>query len=82
MLYGTGRELDGQGRLRPDYWEMREAVQREVTALISRINEENIRELTALDVFQKEFLQLNGFEVEGVDYSEEIDLEELKRLVS
>ncbi|WP_066315756.1 enoyl-ACP reductase FabV [Bacillus sp. FJAT-29814] len=80
MLYGTGREFDGQGRLRPDYWEMREDVQREVNAQMGRINEENIRELTALDVFQKEFLQLNGFEVEGVDYSEEIDLEELKLL--
>jgi enoyl-[acyl-carrier protein] reductase / trans-2-enoyl-CoA reductase (NAD+) len=81
MLYGSAREVDEYGRLRPDFWEMREDVQQEVASLMSRVHQENIRELTALDVFQKEFLQLNGFEVDGVDYSEEVSLEELKRLV-
>jgi enoyl-[acyl-carrier protein] reductase / trans-2-enoyl-CoA reductase (NAD+) len=80
MLYGNGRVVDGHGRLRPDSWEMREDVQEEVATLMVRINEGNIRELTALDVFQREFLQLNGFEVEGVDYTEDLDLERLKWL--
>jgi enoyl-[acyl-carrier protein] reductase / trans-2-enoyl-CoA reductase (NAD+) len=80
MFYGKGREVDGQGRLRPDYWEMRDDIQQEVAAIMSQITAENIKELTAMDVFRKEFLQLNGFEIDGVNYEADVDVTELKRL--
>ncbi len=80
MLYGNKREYDGNGFLRPDSWELREDVQMQVQAIVNQVTPENFREITAVEVFTKEFMQLNGFSYEGVDYSAEIDLEELRQL--
>jgi enoyl-[acyl-carrier protein] reductase / trans-2-enoyl-CoA reductase (NAD+) len=80
MLYGEKREYDENGYLRPDSWELREDVQTEVKAIIDRVTPENFKELTAVDVFTKEFLQLNGFLIDGVNYDEELDLEALNQL--
>jgi enoyl-[acyl-carrier protein] reductase/trans-2-enoyl-CoA reductase (NAD+) len=80
MLYGTKREYDEKGRLRPDSWEMREDIQKEVSELMAQVTPDNFREILAVDVFTKEFMQLNGFEIDGVDYSAEVDLEELSKL--
>ncbi|MCM3764181.1 enoyl-ACP reductase FabV [Neobacillus niacini] len=80
MLYGDKREYDENGYLRPDSWELREDVQAEVKAIIDQVTPDNFRELTAVDVFTKEFMQLNGFLFDGVNYEEEIDLEALSQL--
>lgn len=81
MLYGNKREYDEKGMLRPDSWEMNEEVQRRVLEIMDQITPENFKEITAVDVFEKEFMQLNGFEFDEVDYDEEFDLEELKVLL-
>jgi enoyl-[acyl-carrier protein] reductase/trans-2-enoyl-CoA reductase (NAD+) len=80
MLYGNKREIDDKGRLRPDSWEMREDIQKEVKEIMDNVTPENFKDITAADVFIKEFMQLSGFEVEGVNYNEDINLEELQKL--
>jgi enoyl-[acyl-carrier protein] reductase / trans-2-enoyl-CoA reductase (NAD+) len=80
MLYGSKREIDEVGRLRPDNWEMSDDVQSEVKTIMDQITQENFKDLTAFDLFREEFLQINGFNVDGVDYEIDLDLEELKQL--
>lgn len=80
MFYGNNREFDTQGRLRPDNWEMREDVQSEVKEIMNRITPENFKSLIANDLCKKEFLRLNGFEYDGIDYNMDVNLEVLKEL--
>ncbi|MGV0168291.1 enoyl-ACP reductase FabV [Furfurilactobacillus sp. WILCCON 0119] len=80
MVYGTKRELDDRGRLRPDAWELRDDIQAKVTDLMAKITPENFNtDLTGYAQFRREFLQLNGFEVPGAD-QDVVNLEELKNL--
>ena len=80
MLYGNKSEYDEKGRLRPDSWELDEKVQAKVSALMSELTPENFKtDLTSYDLFRKEFLNLNGFEVDG-NTVDEIDFEELVTL--
>jgi enoyl-[acyl-carrier protein] reductase / trans-2-enoyl-CoA reductase (NAD+) len=59
---------DEVGRIRLDDREMREDVQSEVMKLFPRVTTENLRELADFAGFQREFRNLFGFEVPGVDY--------------
>ena len=80
MLYGDNAEYDNKGRLRPDSWELNEETQAKTKKLIGQINEENFTSnLTAYDLFIKEFSNLNGFMVDGYE-EKEITLEELTAL--
>ncbi len=70
FLAGGKKEmLDSDGRVRLDEHETRADVQAGVTALWPQVTTENLRELTDFAGFQREFRNLFGFEVEGVDYS-------------
>lgn len=80
MLFGNERIMDKRGRLRPDSLEMREDVQKEVKEIMDNVTLENFKDTTAVDLFRKEFMQLNGFEFDNIDYKESIDLKELKKL--
>lgn len=73
-------EFDDFGRLRMDDWELREDVQGEVNDLWEKITPENFKVLSDYEGYKKEFMQLSGFEVEGVNYDEDIDIEVLKSL--
>jgi enoyl-[acyl-carrier protein] reductase / trans-2-enoyl-CoA reductase (NAD+) len=68
-------KFDEAGRIRLDDREMLPDVQAEVTAIWSRVNTENLRELTDFEGFQHEFRALFGFEIEGVDYAEPVETE-------
>ncbi|OAB38410.1 enoyl-ACP reductase FabV [Paenibacillus glacialis] len=68
-----GTPLDEKGRIRIDDWELREDVQAEVTQIWNQIMTENIRELTDLEGYTREFFQLFGFETEGVDYDADVN---------
>lgn len=80
MVYGNQREVDAEGRLRPDAWEQRVDIQTAVSELMTKITPENFNtDLTGYAEFRREFMQLNGFEVPGV--SETVaDLESLQQL--
>jgi enoyl-[acyl-carrier protein] reductase/trans-2-enoyl-CoA reductase (NAD+) len=66
---------DGEGRIRIDDRELRPDVQAEISALFSKINENNVFELSDAAGFKHNFLEINGFDVAGVDYDADIDPE-------
>lgn len=77
MLYGTKMEKDTDGRIRPDSWELSSEIQERVNPILESITPENFTQNSDVDSFVEEFMQLNGFNIDGVDYDEEIDLEAL-----
>ena len=77
MIYGDHKELDSDRRLRPDNWEMREDVQSAVENLWDKVTPENFKELTDYAGVREEFMNLNGFDFDNVDYNQDLDLDEL-----
>ena len=72
-LYGSHPCVDEEGRLRADGKELDPEVQAAVDALWSQISTETLRELSDYEGYRREFLQLFGFEVDGVDYEQDVD---------
>ncbi len=74
---GPGRKpvLDAEGRIRIDDLEMGGEVQAEVAALWERISADNFATLGDYAGFKREFRQLFGFEVPGIDYAEAVEVE-------
>jgi len=72
-LYSAAPYLDEEGRLRADGKELDPAVQAAVAKLWDGINTDTLRELSDFDGYKREFLQLFGFEVDGVDYDAEVN---------
>lgn len=73
MIYGNKPNYDEKGRLRPDSWELKPETQAKVEALFNQINNDNFKtNLTGYDIFRKEFLNINGFDVDGC---EEVEFE-------
>ena len=62
-----------KGRLRADGKELTPEIQSEVAELWDQINTDNLRELSDFDGYRQEFLQLFGFEVDGVDYDADVN---------
>lgn len=75
-VYGSaGLVTDADGRLHVDDYEMEPAVQKAVSEIWPKINTANLRELSDFYGYQKDFLKLFGFGVDGVDYRQEVDAE-------
>lgn len=72
-LYGAEPYLDEEGRLRADRKELDPAIQDAVAELWDGISTENLRQRSDFAGYKQEFLQLFGFEVDGVDYEAEVD---------
>jgi enoyl-[acyl-carrier protein] reductase/trans-2-enoyl-CoA reductase (NAD+) len=72
-LYGPQPRLDADGRWRVDYKELEPAVQQRVAALWNEITTETIGTLSDFAGYKRNFLNLFGFEVPGVDYDAEVD---------
>lgn len=68
FLYSENpKDLDEEGRIRIDDWEMREDVQQEVAEILEKVNSDNVYELTDLIGFREEFFHLFGFELDQVE---------------
>jgi len=65
--------LDSEGRIRIDDWEMAEDVQTEVAKYWDKVTTETLAEISDIDGYRKEFFNLFGFELEGVDYEKDTD---------
>ncbi|WP_343252323.1 enoyl-ACP reductase FabV [Ligaoa zhengdingensis] len=74
-LYGGDPQLDEQGLIRIDDWEMRDDVQREVETLWRKIDNSNLAESTDLDGYWEDFYRMFGFSTPGVDYDADVDVE-------
>ena len=74
-LYGesSSLDLDADGRIRLDDWEMSDEVQQKIKELWPQVNSGNLLEITNFLEYQEEFLRLFGFGLSGVDYDLEVD---------
>ncbi len=72
---GATPATDGEGRIRLDDWEMRPAVQSAVAALWPTLTSANLPAISDYAVFKREFRQLFGFEVDGIDYAVPVEVE-------
>lgn len=72
---GASPSVDGEDRVRLDDLELEAAIQQEIDAVWPAITTENFRALTDYDAYKRGFRQLFGFEVDGVDYDEPVELE-------
>jgi enoyl-[acyl-carrier protein] reductase/trans-2-enoyl-CoA reductase (NAD+) len=74
-LYGADAQVDDQGRIRMDDWELRDDVQSAVDELWPQVNSENVFQLADLDGYNRDFLAIHGFGREDIDYEADIDTE-------
>jgi enoyl-[acyl-carrier protein] reductase/trans-2-enoyl-CoA reductase (NAD+) len=66
----TGKDVpvDDKGRIRIDDWEMRDDIQAKVAKLWDEATTENLSQIGDLEGYKKDFYNLFGFNIEGVDY--------------
>lgn len=72
-LYNTSPSLDDEGRLRADGKELVAEVQQSVEALWDQVTTENLDSISDFAGYQREFMNLFGFEIDGVDYDADVD---------
>ncbi|ELV8682939.1 trans-2-enoyl-CoA reductase family protein [Vibrio fluvialis] len=78
-LYGkTPVPVDGERLVRMDDWELNPDTQERVRQLLSDMNGDNFKQVGDYAGFKAEFLHLNGFGFDNVDYDADIDLERYK----
>ncbi|MEQ2440437.1 enoyl-ACP reductase FabV [Solibaculum intestinale] len=65
-------QVDGEGMLRLDDWEMRDDVQREVSRLWETVATENVEQLADIDGYWEDFYRMFGFHLPGVDYDADV----------
>ena len=76
FLYAKkGTTVDEAGRIRLDDWEMQQDVQHPVADLWKKVTTDTMDQLSDLKGCRKDFYKLFGFEVPGVSYAEEVDIE-------
>ncbi len=63
--------LDEAGRIRVDDWEMADDIQAEVAKLWNETTTENLSEISDIEGYRKEFFNLFGFELDGIDYEKD-----------
>jgi len=69
-LYTTDGKVpvDSENRIRIDDWEMRDDVQKAVVEKMKNVTVENVYAQTDIAGVKHDFLEVHGFDVEGVDY--------------
>lgn len=72
---GVTPRLDEAGRIRIDDWELAPDVQEAVGRIWNEVSTDTLSTLTDYAGFKRAFRELFGFEVEGVDYAQPVDVE-------
>jgi enoyl-[acyl-carrier protein] reductase/trans-2-enoyl-CoA reductase (NAD+) len=67
--------VDSEGRIRIDDWEMREDVQNAVKERMKIVTPENVFTQTDVAGFKHDFLEAHGFDVEGIDYNANVEIQ-------
>ncbi|MGJ8515933.1 enoyl-ACP reductase FabV [Carnimonas bestiolae] len=70
---GSAGATDEEGRYRVDDWELRDDVQNECKALWPKVTTENLFDLTDYAGYKHQFLKLFGFEIDTVDYDQDVN---------
>ncbi len=70
---GQPPQLDDEGRLRLDDWELRDDVQQACKALWPTVTTENLWQITDYAGYKSEFLQLFGFGRKDVHYDDDVN---------
>lgn len=73
-LYNQPTQVDNTGAIRIDNWEMREDIQAEVAHIWQSITTDSLEQQADFAGYQKDFLRLFGFGIDGVDYQKESNL--------
>jgi enoyl-[acyl-carrier protein] reductase/trans-2-enoyl-CoA reductase (NAD+) len=81
-LYSDNPRFDEAGRFSQNYKELEDSVQSRVQEIWDKVETETIDELTDYVGYHHEFLKLFGFDVDGVDYDEDVSpLAEINNLL-
>lgn len=72
-LYGGNTELDENGLLRMDDYEMDPMLQSKIAEIWDKLSDENVAEYADFAEYDNEFLKLFGFGADGVDYTKDTD---------
>lgn len=73
MYSPAGVQIDDQGFIRLDDWEMQDDIQTEVSKLWAAVNTQNLEALTDIQGYRHEFQKLFGFDLADVNYAQEVD---------
>ena len=73
-LYTADKKVptDEEGRIRIDDWELDPKIQSEIDERMSKLNESNVSQYLDIPRIRKDFLNINGFAVDGVDYEKDV----------
>lgn len=74
-IYSGDLKLDSKGRICMDDLEMLPEVQKKVSKLWDEANNHNISEISDIEGYRREFFRLFGFEFDGVDYSQDVEID-------
>ncbi len=71
----TSVPVDGERLVRMDDWELNPDTQQRVREVLAEMNGSNFQQMGDYAGFKSEFLRLNGFGFDGIDYDADVDLE-------
>ena len=66
--------LDADGMIRMDDYEMLPDIQEKVTEVWNNISQENFKDCTDIDGYWKDFYEMFGFGIDGVDYDADVEV--------
>lgn len=67
--------VDEKRLIRMDDYEMKNEVQEEILHCWDSVSENNIKDIADIDEYWKEFYEIFGFGIEGVDYEADVDIQ-------
>jgi enoyl-[acyl-carrier protein] reductase/trans-2-enoyl-CoA reductase (NAD+) len=72
--HGSNESLDSEDRIRVDNFELQQDVQAEVIELWNKVSTENLREITDIDRYRREFLKLFGFGINDINCKANVEI--------
>ncbi len=72
--------VDAERLIRMDEWELDADTQQQVAQIMADMNADNFRQIGDYQGYLQEFMQLNGFGFDNIDYQQDVDIEALKQL--
>ncbi|MDE1251303.1 trans-2-enoyl-CoA reductase family protein [Vibrio aestuarianus] len=80
-LYCQGKvPVDSERLIRLDDWELNPDTQQRVATLLNEMDQSNFQQIGDYAGFKQEFMQLNGFGFDTIDYSSDIDIKQYIKL--